>query len=57
MSGKQQEVEVMNTSTGPRDLSTGRVLAPGERASVTLTDHEQGLIDSGGLTVVQKGGK
>ncbi|GAB6901864.1 hypothetical protein [Kineosporia succinea] len=44
--------EVINVSTVPRDLSTGRVIAPGEKATIILTEHEQALVDSGALAMV-----
>lgn len=44
--------EVINISTVPRDLSTGRVLAPRETARLVLTEHELMLIESGALKIV-----
>lgn len=48
-------IEVINTSTTPRDLSTGQVLAPGERGRVPgLTEHEQAQIDGGYLRALKQ---
>jgi hypothetical protein len=41
--------DLVNVSTHPIDLSTGRVLAPREHARVRVTQHELDLIAAGHL--------
>ena len=41
--------ELVNVSTHPVDLSTGRVLAPREHARIKVTQHELDLIAAGHL--------
>jgi hypothetical protein len=40
---------VVNVSDCPKDLHTGRVLAPGESARVSVTQHELDQIAAGHL--------
>ncbi len=49
---------VKNVSRGPVDLSTGRILAPGESAEdVEITEHEQVLIEAGTLLAFDSAGR